>query len=173
MIIFVKNKHTGKNYPCGIHVADPVPPDGVWVVYALKDPRNNQTFYVGKTKEFLKRMRRHCIVDDSPVEQSLRKIAIYRDRELVEAEVLSMIRDAELAAFLEATHISGMHAAPGLVNIVGYDVKVDIVSLARARAEDLSYVDWRPYESMWNVPCNLASKDAPLSVVALAAGRGV
>lgn len=61
-VIKVKDHSSGSDYPCVLEVQEPIPPDGTYVVYGLKDPRSEQIYYIGQTCKFLVRMRAHCKV---------------------------------------------------------------------------------------------------------------
>lgn len=61
-IIEVK-RFVGGVYPCRIAYGDE-PARGAWIVYWLIDPATWQPFYIGRTCQFINRMRAHCQVRD-------------------------------------------------------------------------------------------------------------
>lgn len=94
-------------YPCRIAIPGAFPPEGEWVIYALCDPRSQTPYYIGKTCQFLKRMRAHCQVLPScrprfgEVALAERKMEIDASGEITQAVILASAVDAASASRME------------------------------------------------------------------------
>lgn len=86
--------------------------DGQSVVYALSDPRNHEIFYVGKSRQILKRLAAHCLINPqyqgaSPLAK--RKYAVYQDGTCVAAFLLQACEGDEPALAWEQFFIDVYH----------------------------------------------------------------
>ncbi len=103
----IKVKHGKHLYSCYIKIPELIPGNGIHVIYGLKDPRNGQVYYIGRTREFLIRIRAHCKVylHNRLTRLERRKLDIFFANLLTECILLHTCSSEEEAISVEYTYI--------------------------------------------------------------------
>lgn len=81
MIFTVTRFADKKPHPCILELKDQLDPillqKGCHVIYGLRDPGNQSIYYIGRTTNFMQRMKQHCIVRSKNNALDKRKIDIF------------------------------------------------------------------------------------------------